>query len=195
MESLRAYIHEVVKAYHGTYADFDQFKAVDNQDFGYHFGTLDQAKKRLVQKPQEQEYFGHTYKGQKLPEPDKDGLIMVVELDINSPLRIEEERGGSWQPEVIVGSIIEGLNPDWVTEEEKNRFWDDELIVDRDGDPIWGHSRHEVAEQKVWLTKWLESKGFDSIVYGNKFEGGGDSYIVFHPEQIRIMKKVPYSGA
>lgn len=31
---------------------------------------------------------------------------------------------------------------------------------------------------------WLNRAGFDSIVYGNKTEGGGDSWIVFRADQV-----------
>ena len=40
--------------------------------------------------------------------------------------------------------------------------------------------------------EWFSSLGFDSIKYENTFEGGGDSYIVFRPEQIEVVDTEEY---
>ena len=42
----------------------------------------------------------------------------------------------------------------------------------------------EFADQAAVMGA-LAKKGYDSIVYKNETEGGGDSYIVFSPEQVR----------
>ena len=44
-----------------------------------------------------------------------------------------------------------------------------------------------VAEYRNFpgLQEWLESKGYDGYVYPNAYEGGGDSFAVFRPEQIK----------
>ncbi len=34
------------------------------------------------------------------------------------------------------------------------------------------------------MLSFLRTRGYDGIVYENEFEGGGDSYIAFDPEQI-----------
>jgi hypothetical protein len=34
-----------------------------------------------------------------------------------------------------------------------------------------------------FLRKWVD-RGYDCVVYRNRWEGGGDSYVVWHPEQI-----------
>jgi len=48
------------------------------------------------------------------------------------------------------------------------------------------YRRTEVAR------KILQAKGYDSIVYENKAEGGGDSYILFQPEQVKLADPVTY---
>jgi hypothetical protein len=43
------------------------------------------------------------------------------------------------------------------------------------------------------LAPLAERHGFDSIVYDNQAEGGGDSYIVFHPEQVKsVFNRGPF---
>jgi hypothetical protein len=37
------------------------------------------------------------------------------------------------------------------------------------------------------VIKAIEDAGYDSLVYDNEYEGYGDSYIVFHPHQIRYV--------
>lgn len=45
------------------------------------------------------------------------------------------------------------------------------------------------------LIKIIESNGYDGIIYNNKVEGRGDSYIVFHPEQIELINKPTLSAS
>jgi len=40
----------------------------------------------------------------------------------------------------------------------------------------------------------LAANGFDSLVYDNRVEGGGDSYVVFRAKQIRIVERARAGG-
>lgn len=62
--------------YHGTREKFDQFRRVDDADFGFHFGSLDQAETRL-------ERTAKHYRG-------KPGRILSVFLSIQNPLRTKD---------------------------------------------------------------------------------------------------------
>jgi len=44
--------------------------------------------------------------------------------------------------------------------------------------------------EQLFMRNWIESKGYDAIVYDNEFEGGGKSVIILRPEQIKIVNKV-----
>ncbi len=43
--------------------------------------------------------------------------------------------------------------------------------------------------EQLFVRNWIESKGYDAIVYDNEFEGGGQSLIILRPEQIKIVNK------
>lgn len=44
-------------------------------------------------------------------------------------------------------------------------------------------------EENVLLGNILDNLGYDSVVYENKGEAGGDAVIVWHPEQIQVIKQ------
>ncbi len=192
-EYVRAVLAEGIRVYHGTYQDFKKFKDTGSHDFGFHFGTLEQAKTRLENIPKEMEARGATsMRGfhKKMPIPEEHGQIMEVELDINNPLRLGEltskvarPGSGSWDHWKIINDIFDDP-PDWVTDKEIRKY-EDGTLFDMAYDP----------DTIKWLIKWLNKKGFDGIVYANEFEGGGDSYIAFKPKQIRIVRRIPYSEA
>lgn len=54
--------------------------------------------------------------------------------------------------------------------------------------PPEGESNQDYMEQ-LFIRNWIESKGYDAIVYDNEFEGGGQSLIILRPEQIKIVNK------
>lgn len=80
-----------------------------------------------------------------------------------------------------------------VSDEEADAIMDEdeENIVNSKGESLadsWSNYMRE------WLVQWLNDKGYDGIVYNNEFEGGGDSYIVFHPNQVRKNQTIKLRG-
>lgn len=57
-------------------------------------------------------------------------------------------------------------------------------ITDEQADAIWAAWQKSDAEGWQALKQALEQNGYDSIVYQNEQEGPGDSYLVWHNEQI-----------
>lgn len=155
--------------YHGTSVpkDFDIFKA---KEIGFHFGTKEQANEIL----ERHEYQSGDSENQR---------VIPVYLRVENPLRVEGE--GSWTAQ-RVQYAIRGLD---------------------------GFSNEEVKSATTLekLRTLIESKGYDGLVYKNagevkgltelqkkldagkasqaEFEKlqatGDDSYIVWHPEQVK----------
>lgn len=85
--------------------------------------------------------------------------LVAVYLSLQNPLRVRDLH--TWSPRAVAREFIDlGV----ITEEDA----DEASVVDRE----------QVAQ-------WLQSKGFDGLVYSNVTEGGGDSFIAMHPHQIK----------
>lgn len=56
-------------------------------------------------------------------------------------------------------------------------------IFESDDDNIYGNSFHENQINKKLFINNLLTSYYDGIVYNNEVEGGGDSYILFHPKK------------
>lgn len=88
--------------------------------------------------------------------------IMVAQIDLKNPLELTSDLGDWSDMEMLEEYLIE-----WevFTKKQFSKFKNVNDV--RDG---------------------LEQLGYDGIIYENRFEGSGESYIVFHPEQIKILK-------
>ena len=62
-------------------------------------------------------------------------------------------------------------------------------MVDLDYEDYGGEEFKQEIKEHLFIRDWLESKGYDSIVYENKFEKGGKSILVLREEQIKIVSK------
>ena len=100
-----------------------------------------------------------------------------------------ENRVGSWTVDRILTQIFEpesGNPADFVTEEMED-LWYEDIVELPNGDNLQDAIGDEDKVEQ--FTKWVKSQPFDSIVYDNEFEGGGESVIVFDPKQV-VIKKV-----
>lgn len=149
------------KVYHGTTAQFDSFS---ESGLGPHFTT----NKEVARK------FGNA----------ENGRVIEATIDIKNPVRVTDF-GGSHNNAAGVAKGLENdgvLPPGYVGDAFYER-----LMKGVD-------SPNEEARQRVYdennarelsrIKDVLKSKGYDGIVYDNKMEGGGDSYIVFSNAQI-----------
>ena len=184
--------------YHATDApeDFNQFERTE--DIGFHFGTLKAANDRLEQtRGKRDAWLKKGPAGWYLENPDlhdpaeewaapfnrvyptkqeaqkalKDGFsqwenarIIPAYLRIKNPVRLSNLH--TWEPDEVIQALADkGV----LTKDEAAHEWRTRRIVDRD-----------------YVANALAAKGYDGIVYRNKTEGiGTDSYIAFHPEQIK----------
>lgn len=84
-------------------------------------------------------------------------------IDLN-PLRMKDLK--FWLPEYIADELIKkGFN------------------VEQSGKGMWGSKFYKPED----VLEVLKSKGFDSIIYKNEFEGDGDSIIVFDNAKIKFL--------
>lgn len=168
--------------YHGTFGDFSIFQK--SRDIGFHFGTIEQANV----------IFGRQRNGRN---------IMPVYLNIKNPLRIQDPR--AWPADYTIGKAMpEGI----LSEEQRSQLLARaELLMDearaewraaREGKPREGKEADAVWREILGrynsaalagLRDILEAKGYDGIVYVNRYEGPrsarADSYVAFRPEQIK----------
>jgi hypothetical protein len=172
--------------YHGTTKDFDvpktSYKREEYAKFGFHVGTEEAANTRLVQ---------------------TDGLeaqganIMPVYVRAENPLRMDENRLGRWGIDDIMSAVMEkaergeidGISPDVIDDFFNDRF-DIEAEVgveDNLAEPrVWQDDGMWMpGERSSYLKTFLQQLGYDSIVYNNEFEGGGDSYILLDAKQVK----------
>lgn len=90
---------------------------------------------------------------------EDDGITLAVYLRLRNPLRLPDLH--TWSPRSVVSALLDA----GVISEDQADAAD---VIDRE----------QVAS-------WLADKGYDSIVYRNETEAGGDSWIAMEPEQIK----------
>ncbi len=104
---------------------------------------------------------------------NKKGRTITAYLDIKSPLIIPSDIM-CWRPRNLAF-----------------RLFCDGIISEGDFDTISELDNTETYEYDapaaVELRRILSEKGYDGIVYQNMFEGDGESYIAFYPEQVIII--------
>ena len=93
----------------------------------------------------------------------RNGRLMPVHVAISNPLRLPDLH--TWAPNPVLAALE-----------------DAGVITGEQADAVDSVDRETVRTL-------LASKGYDGIVYANKTEGGGDSYIAFRPEQVRNADK------
>jgi 2'-5' RNA ligase len=102
---------------------------------------------------------------------DEEAVMTPVYLSIQKPLRLADQ--GHWTVEKTLLAVQRGqgaMRP--FTDPERQRILD---AGDIDSEEQWEA-----------LKRTIEQKGYDGIVYTNRFEDKGkDSYIAFRPEQIK----------
>lgn len=180
-----------VDAFHGTTADFDAFDPERTGDIGMHFGTLPQAN-HVVQKI--------------FRSPDDAGIysaganIIPVKLRLHNPLRVRDmfstlkttymNRAKIWCLDT------RGFSPAWA---DRERIFDLAKQTDRlrrRAGGEWGALDRNKKQQQIEFKRsaadfWgaiqasCEAQGYDGLVYDNRVEGKGDSYVVFRPQNIR----------
>ena len=191
--------------YHGTDADwmeFDDSRALSSM--GLHVGTPEQVD--AVR------FTGGTKEDLGATRPLDGQRVMPLYVKIDKPLRMED--GGDWYPWRIVDNLASRALVDstplpanarelaGLTQPHMLRTWEKWSdarkkieVYSRQKATAWledhpSATRDEYRDverkaQRDYVRDLIERYGYDGIVYDNMYEGGGDSYIAFRPEQIK----------
>lgn len=123
-----------------------------------HFGTADQANSIAT---------GLRIYGQPEGQAKR---VMPVYLSIQNPLRIKDS-GAQHEALDLIEAVVDDLG--------LSHYEREKMLYDENDD------RRSEAGVAAELIAALENRGYDGLVYSNSMEGDGDSYIAFHPEQIK----------
>lgn len=190
------------RLYHLSPVEFSNFKQQElgggyQSDIGFHFGTKETALTASDM----------LYRKGRI---DKGDTVYLYELDIDTgkPLVLNENSRGSWSIHDLLRTIFEGgpgggpVPAAGVTDEEWNAYYgqDDDGEELDEGEGVFladGTNLKDswlgAEEQRRGFLSWLKAHGFKSVKYKNTYEGGGDSFIVFDPKQIKIKSVTPYT--
>jgi hypothetical protein len=188
--------------YHATFSDVVtpkvNFGSDEYRRWGFHVGSIEAAESRMSIKEAEDSY-NRERSGNANPN------IMPLWIKAERPLRLDENRSGRWGVDDIMRAVMEKAETKGVkgiTDDMIDQYNNDALDIDAitsarpdvgdiDYDPnqeprSWS-DQYDFAdgERSQLLNAFLQQAGYDSIVYKNEFEGGGDSYIVFDPKQVK----------
>lgn len=143
--------------FHGTYEDFFRFDPKKSEHFGFHFGTYDQALARCRSAVSERI---------EQPDPGVDPNILAVYLSIQNPLRMTDI--GDWRNSYNLWTHLDKATHGILGPYDTLKM-----------------NRIPVGRRHAKVMRALEELGYDGIVYKNRIEGRGESWIAFHPEQIK----------
>lgn len=146
--------------YHGTASDIMAFEATKSRDVGFHFGGIDAANYVIGRESQ----LGRT-----------SGNVMPVYLSIRNPLRVPDM---NFAPFSFARALA-----DRVDRGEVSGL--DALELRNLADSFERGRQGAAADAMARTVTYLLDKGFDGLVYSNRKEKGGDSYVAFRPEQIK----------
>ena len=190
--------------YHSTYSDFGvpktNFGSEEYFKFGIHVGNLEAASNRLDLKAAED--YQQTGKVR-----DTGANIMPVFVKAERPLRLDENRQGRWGVDDIMRQIIdkaENGEIDSLSNEDIGDMLNDTFDIETwvgknpesevdspDFNPdapfrFWSDMEsYFPGERSDLLKTFIKQLGYDSIVYKNEFEGGGDSYLLLDANQVK----------
>lgn len=170
--------------YHLSPIKFDKFQqqlkpSHQASEPGFHFGT----KKTALTVADKLKKEGRVKSGDMV-------YLYRVQLNMTNPLEMKENRMGSWGVNSIVNEMFEGESSFSPTDDQLDEFYED-VITTPSGENLKDLMFEPGLEVKEFIS-WLNNQGFDSIKYENTFEGGGDSYIVFKPEQVNVTDRSEY---
>lgn len=199
--------------FHGTNADFDEFK--NTQDLGFHFGSSDIASKRV--------------RIMKVPRKQSSPSVIPAYLRIVNPIVLDHDPN-AWATSYIVKLLAPylGAQAEPLAQEYEERLaagraefeetlkaieahWKKTGKKTEYGMPTKKSAQGYIAQQgRRWDTIWNElnsvvtakirsaliQAGYDGIIYPNEYESGGRRrtrvsnpenvcYVVFSPQQIK----------
>jgi hypothetical protein len=172
--------------YHATFSSFTEFRVNYGSDeyrrFGFHVGPMDAASMRVDVKMAEDAREG-------IKTSRERGRLMALYVRAESPLRLDENRTGRWGVDDVMRAVVKKAESEGIegfSEQMLDDYYDDALVLPGSDERSWSdHSEFYPGERSNLLTGFLHELGYDSIIYQNEFEGGGDSYLLLDPRQVK----------
>ena len=173
-----------VTTYHGTEADFTEFKTIYVNEFGYHVGTKAAAEDRVQYRLNSKVLKLYTKLGKTIRTPDVFGYLAGMhdyifyvrgELDKVSDMGFlkQDERTKKYRNKFPRNSLLDALHDSYVDFVESG---------------YKGSKAKAVVEN---TQAYLKSIGVDSITYTNTYESvGSTSYLLMSPEQVKLADAV-----
>jgi hypothetical protein len=149
------------RVFHATTAEFGDFKPVS------HFGSAVAVSR-------------HVDKGWRYGRDGEDVRIVGAALKIDNPLRVEDDGQMSSCWLVVAAHRAGALD----RRDVAAIFGVGPGDLEEGGAPRTGSVRAEFSEIEGRLADRLLDAGHDGLVYRNRIEGGGDSWVVLTPDQV-----------
>jgi hypothetical protein len=147
--------------FHGTDKEFNEFT---RGELGPHFGTAEQANKRLYS---------------SIGKPRLGENIIPAYIRVNNPIRLSSDPGYFGRLSLLDQLVKDNAISAPESKELLDRMNESDKRFASTG------SANERAERFKLIREYLKSKGYDGIVYPNEYEGTGESYIIFDPTQVK----------
>lgn len=151
-----------LRVFHGTRRDFEQFCPQPNSHLGFHFGSAEQANKRLQVMLREDCYLWGLTRDQALSGHQ----VRAHYLRIINPLRTVD--AGDWSNPYAAWEALNKATRGALAEQML---------------PMIEQTSRQ--ERLSILRRRIQALGFDGVVYRNHIEGQGDSWIALESGQIR----------
>jgi len=172
--------------YHATFSPFTTFRVDHLGDeyhrFGFHVGPEDAAMMRIEVKLAESAR-------DRVKESRDKARLMPLYVRAEAPLRLDENRTGRWGVDDVMAALMQKADSegiDGVSDDMLDDYHEDALVLPKSGGRLWAdHHEFRDGERSAILINFLRELGYDSIIYQNEFEGGGDSYLLLDPRQVK----------
>ena len=108
------------------------------------------------------------------------GRILSATLNMKNPLRLPDIKGSHEDARAVADLLVKKkvLPANYVNDAFHER------LLANGGDTSTTIFQQNNIDELARIKNILQEQGYDGIVYKNSVEGGGDSYIVFSPDQI-----------
>jgi hypothetical protein len=173
--------------YHGTSKDFPAFDPTKTGDIGMHVGTPEQASRAAADawsgKPVEGSQVMPLYAKTQNPLRVKDTFSTLGQRHIARAKALSLETPGFYMNDAEHAAMYEAAKRADAARKRGGGDYSMRLDDNKKG----ALEAYRAADSQFWDTveQSMRRQGYDSMIYNNKVEGKGDSYMVLDPNQLR----------
>ena len=137
---------------------------------------------------------------QKIDDKYKNPIMIELDISYKKAFTLDEGRLGQWNPHDILMAVMDevtekienGSEVEGFSEQDVEDYMSDEMhvnnikMVDLDYENYAGEEINQEYKEFLFVRDWLASKGYDAIIYENKFEGSGNCIISLDNKNIEV---------